>query len=440
MSFYYWAAGLLLVCLPQLVNCTGTSNSARQTQKKQVVASKNQQVAPSQASALTDETALATWRKLDPRGDNYDAVLEAVRVSPLYEVQDRRALARTLIRGGNFKCKAYETSWGCTTESYTWLPLEPQADFNDPCLRRLLIQKVLGWLAAEDLVALQKEKRFAPIVRLAGPESDLPYVVLNRLEEFQPNQRLQLMTIAVKAQLPGLDRYVKWLNSAQCATLVDKLDFEPAVPCLDTAKHTNLLLRVALSEMDLDARKTAVLALTKVTSAKTTDALLKVAQADHCELAMIAASTLAERGQAAYLPQVPMQPSAENYLRALCLLAHDPNAARRLATFKEFLPSGEAVKASLHATDADGDETDDSETLMRATVQAKDLDTAFGLSDATSCKRLASQNIIECTLSGDYQLHYSFEMIVRFRQDPQTARLSIIELHNTTVSESNCEC
>jgi hypothetical protein len=301
----------------------------------------------------SDDDALAIWKKIAPTGSTVADKLEAITGTPGVT----RSLARSILASGNFECKKVVEVGECGDDSVSWEELDPKADLDDPCLRRRLADWALtkGGLNEADVKAIADQ--LLPLLKLDRPEEDLPPHLLDLVDSMSTATRLRFLHAA-----PGelAEKHLDGLPEKALAELYREDHLDNAALGLDLEKSRALVLE-ALYDGKLGPVTRSTL-LKKVDSLSGKDvavALGKVADgAEDCELAMNAALALETRGDKSHLPRRRDADDQGILARKLCMLVHEPDSARQLAFYKEFLPPRGKVKISEHIDDdwADRDE------------------------------------------------------------------------------------
>ena len=292
-----------------------------------------------------DDAAGEIWRKIAPTGARVDAQLDAIVGQPSVT----RPLARAILAEGRFSCDKVVHVSECGDDQVSWEELDPKAGLDDPCLRRRLADWALthGKLTEADVKAL--EPKLLPLLSLPPPEDALPGELLALVDSMPAALRLRFLHAAPPA-LAG--QHLDGLPGPALAELYRQDHLDGAAAELDPERERALVL-TALSDDKLSAatRGKLLAAVTALAGADVTRALSEVADgAEDCGLAMDAALALAGRGNLSHLPR-RTESGAMAEARALCMLVHDPDRARQLARYKEFLPSRGRVLLSEQLED-----------------------------------------------------------------------------------------
>jgi len=312
------------------------------------------------APPADDAAALALWAKLAPTGADYTDKLAAIPDDP----KVARPMAIALLRGGDFECKKVVDAGSCGEEILEFEPLEPTAGFDDPCLRRRLAPWALEHLTPADVVALADE--LEGLVRLPPPEDDLPKAAFAVIPAGNDDLRLAFLAAAQAAHRDELAQMEAsgLVGDAALLEAAGKLSIDAAIKRLDPGKHRAARI-AALGDTDLQvATREELLATFDGDRGADVRAALVALTADaDCGLAMAAAERLAGLGDPSYLPRRPDGQDVGDYLRALCLLAHDSDASRRDERWAKFLAKKVVIRAvhwnDFETAEDEGDDGDD---------------------------------------------------------------------------------
>lgn len=140
----------------------------------------------------TDEQALAIWARLGLDGENLgDRLAWVPDLDPL-----REAMAKAILREGNFACAPVAKPLSCTRKLLEFPALAAEHTLSHPCLRRELALWALGELDDDVLFG----ELAADMIALAGlppPEDELNRAALIRVED--STLRLQMLDAAERA-------------------------------------------------------------------------------------------------------------------------------------------------------------------------------------------------------------------------------------------------
>jgi hypothetical protein len=321
-------------------------------------------VAPLALSAPADDAAaLALWKVVAPTGADYEDRLAAIPADEAI----RRPMARALLAEGNVACDKVIDAGACGEEILEFEPLDPKADLGAPCLRRRLALWSIDQLEPADVTGLGEA--LAGLVALKEPETELPAAAFAALPAGNDELRLTLLAAAIDADRAALaeTESAGLTGDAAIVTAATTLHLDAAVARLDEKRHRGLLL-AALADDTLEvATRVAIVDDFAGDTGKDVVAALTALAADtSCELAMTAAVALAERGDPSRLPSRPGASGDDADLeRALCLISHDPDPARREARWRELLAPKVIVRAitsnDFGDAEEEGDEADPSD-------------------------------------------------------------------------------
>jgi hypothetical protein len=294
---------------------------------------------PVPALALTapadDAAALALWAVVAPTGADYQDRLAAIPDQPAI----RRPMARALLAAGDLACTETIDAGACGEEILEWAPLDPKAGLGDPCLRRRLALWAVDQLDDADIAGLAPA--LAGLVALPAPENELPAAAFAALPAGADDVRLVLLEAAAGAGREALaEAEVAGLASdAAVVTAATSMHLDSAVGRLERTRHRGeLLAALADDKLEVATRVAIVDGFAGDASKDVTAALGALASDVSCELAMLAAAALADRGDPSRLPARPGAGGSDADLaRVLCLVSHDRDPARREARWRELL-------------------------------------------------------------------------------------------------------
>jgi len=273
-----------------------------------------------------DEHALAIWDRLGLTGDNWQD-----RLSRIPEGADalREAMAKAVLRQGNFACPSTEIRLDCDRVTRELVPLGRDATLADPCLRRELAFWALDQLDQE---SLQKELAadLIAIAALPPPEEELNRAALARVDD--EVLRLQMLEAIERAGNETVaDEGLGSLSASGIEAAALQLHIDGAVEVLDASESASVYGRAVLDpklrrETRVRAARelgTALVAMPESDPARApTFADLQRATSDaDCAVAGAAIGALATaRGRETSL--VPRKPDRRAYQRAFCAALH----------------------------------------------------------------------------------------------------------------------
>jgi hypothetical protein len=338
--------------------------------------------------------ARALWKTIAPTGADYAAKLASIPDDPGV----RRPLARVLLSDGNFECKEVEEFAECGEDHVEWKALDPAATVEDPCLRRKLALWALtpGILTEADVELLTPPLR--ALFALPAPEDELPKAAMALVGTMSDRVRARLFDAAMENSRKELAEAscCGGLSNAWIGTLYSRHHLDAAAAALDVATQRALVLEAAQDDkLSVETRRALVAHLGDVAGKDVMATLRAVADgAGDCALAVDAAVALAGRGDQSRLPRRHAGDGESAMARALCMLAHDGDAARRGARFAEFLPPRGRVKVSHEINsewaerDDEGNKIDQSPKptyLTRASATPSDLPDEYGAGPVPEC-------------------------------------------------------
>jgi hypothetical protein len=192
----------------------------------------------------TDEQALAIWARLGLDGENL-----ADRMAWVPELDGlREAMAKAILREGNFACPPVARPLSCTKSLLEFPELGAEHTLADPCLRRELALWALGELDDDTLHG----ELAADMIALAGlppPEEELNRAALLRAED--PTLRLQMLDAAERAGSEQIaDENLGSLSASGLETAALQLHVDGAVVALGPDGYLQLYL-AALADPQL---------------------------------------------------------------------------------------------------------------------------------------------------------------------------------------------
>jgi hypothetical protein len=341
-----------------------------------------------------DDHALAVWDRLALTGDNWQQRLSLI---PDDASALREALARSLLRQGNFACPSTEVRLDCDRTVREFTPVSDTASLTDPCLRRELAFWALDQL---DSTTLQTELA-ADLISLAGlpsPEEELNRAALARVDD--ETLRLQMLDAIERAGNEVVaDESLGNLSQTGLEHAALQLHIDGAVDVLDATESPSFFASALLSTgLRRDtrvkvARDLANVALTlpedDPSRAQVFSALEAATRDADCALAGAATASLATaRGRAVRL--LPKKPDARAYRHAFCAALHSGVDT----DWQPFLGAFGLV--------VDNEEPDDSGTPARTIERIKlaDLTSLPFSSDLAAALPHCAPSATECRVPG----------------------------------------
>lgn len=339
------------------------------------------------AAALTapadDAAARALWRQLAPTGADYRAKLASIPADAAITAP----MARALLAEGNLQCSRTVETASCGIAEAAIAPPAPDAGIEDPCLRRQLVGWAIAHLTASDRAALQAA--LVGLIALPTVERALPALAFTAVPAGDDGLRLALLAAAAEAGRDALaDAQVALLRAPAAVAEASALGIDAAALRLDAKRQRGALLAALADTRLRPATRHAVMA--RFAGDRKRDvraALAEVAVDGDCGLAMAAASELAARGDASFLPARPTGTDVGLYLDALCMLVHDRDHRRRDRALERFLGPN-ATAQDLYYGDA-GEGADPHGFHARAMPEqawVPDLEMFFEMDGAPTCQ------------------------------------------------------
>jgi hypothetical protein len=272
----------------------------------------------------TEDEARAIWRRLALTGDDF-----VLRMSylPTELPALREALARALLREGNFACPASAVPLDCERVLLEHQAIAPDDHLGSPCLRRELAWWALDQLDTETLV-IDLADELVALAGLPPPEDQLNRAALHRAESDE-GLLLRMLDAAERAGNEQVaDEALGSLSEAGLATAALHLHIDGAVEALDVdgaldvylqAIHAAGLRRAtrlrALGDL---ARYGTRLDPGEPARPRVIAALERAAAADDCGLAGAAAAGLAAIRGRPFPASLPRRARPEAASRTVC--------------------------------------------------------------------------------------------------------------------------
>ncbi len=273
----------------------------------------------STVNLATEDDALALWQRIAPTGADWsDRLDEIPDNSPLAS-----KLAVALLHAGNFQCTPSAAAAGCPPPIDVPEPA-PNANLDDPCLRRLLAMWSIDQLEDADLPQVLDALR--AIVALTPPESQLVAVAIKAIPGTDQDGKLDLLGRAfaaghrelVNTMLGDFDE-PKLIEAAQ------KHHIDGALEVLSAEAHRATYLGAITDEkMHPSGREQAIVELVTSEdklSPQARTALVKATKSPDCGVAATAARFLVQAGERKYGPAKPRSAKPDVMMRSICVLA-----------------------------------------------------------------------------------------------------------------------
>ena len=300
-----------------------------------------------------DAAAMELWKKLAPTGADYQNKLAAISD----DASVARPMARAMLKAGGFECKKTVDTGNCGEEILEFAPIDEDTGLDDPCLRRRLAEWALEHVNRSDVAGLRDT--LLDLVKLDVPESELTNGAFTAVPNGDDELRLTLMAAALESghESEAEEQVEHLVGEAAIVRAASELGLDAAVTRLDPKKHrATRLAALGDDRLTVETREVLVDAFDQDRRADVAAALISMRGASDCGLAMRAALLLADRGDKSALPRWSATGTADDLLRALCLIANDPDADRQNKRFREFLAA--KVIDRTHDRDMDSDEVD----------------------------------------------------------------------------------
>lgn len=345
---------------------------------------------------VSDAEVAAVWKRIAPTGDDWRQKLDEIPVA------QGRILGSWMLKQGNFTCAKPPSKADCAPLVLDVELPKPDADVNDPCLRRMLALWSLGQLEDDDVGGVMDALR--AIVTIPPPESELVASAIEVVPDKDHDERLELIDRAYRAgQRDVANGQLGELDEAHVIAAATKFHIDGALEILSAQGHRAVFVAaIADEKMHAKARTEAIDELVAADDKLPTDtktALVAAAKSKDCIVAAHAARTLAQRGDKRFVPARPRTSSPAAMMRALCVLA----AYERLqandepSLLQQFVPPKglERVNVAYDAlgevdTDGDGDPHTSREVTLvpRDEVvmpEVDDMSRAFKKCEGTAC-------------------------------------------------------
>jgi hypothetical protein len=327
------------------------------------------------ASSLDLDKAWAAWNRLPILGENVDVVLQSLTAKTAATPQVGRSLARAALARVEWQCERVYRD-----ENYDEVGEIPEpaakARIDDPCVGRKVALWALGQaaLGEADLPAIGAALE-AMLAQGEHADDDMQVAAAQVAIRFSEAVRYRLMTKS-KGSAYGILRDTLSLPFQTRAAL--ELHDGAAALRLDPRSQREAILHaLADSQLDEGARIGLLRHIRTFSGPDVDEALNEVTTDDSCQLVMLAADALAQRGDPSVLP-VRSNDAALNRID-LCRLVFDPNRERRLATWRSFLPPRGAASI-VHTWDG-GCSEEPGEKVRRVTrknASLADLERSLG--------------------------------------------------------------
>lgn len=284
----------------------------------------------------SDAEALAIWERLGLDGSNFEERLSYVPEQP---PALREAMAKAILREGNFVCPATATAMSCETDYLEFPELGARHQLADPCLRRELALWALGELDDDTL----NSELAADLIALAGlppPEDEINRAAFHRT--FDPQLRMQMLDAAERAGNEQLaDEMLGELGQADLEEAALKHHIDGAVYVLGVEGSLSMYL-AALGDTRLRAATRGHVATELGGYASMIDpndpnlpaiigALEKAQRTAECNVAAAASYALEIVTDRPYKPSLGKNAKDDAYARALCIVLHRQGNAEEIA-------------------------------------------------------------------------------------------------------------
>ena len=310
----------------------------------------------SSVALATDADALALWHRIAPTGTDWDDKLEEI------PAKLARPLAVALLRGDNFACAPARPAGDCVKPAYDVPAPADTADFDAPCLRRLLGLWALAQVEDDDVPQIHPALR--TLAALPPPESQLVASAIHAIPEAAYDDRLELLALAWGAgQREIVESALGTLDDAHLVDAVRRHHIASALELLAVADHRAVYLAAITDEaLAAKARLAAITELTGDATADAKAALTTAARSKDCQVAAAAARALDQAGDHRFVPRKPATTSTPALMRAMCVLAsyEAMQHADEASLLPGYLPSRGLERITitydaLSETDPDGD-------------------------------------------------------------------------------------
>ncbi len=287
-----------------------------------------------------DKDALAAWHALAPVWNTWP---QQRRTIP----HDReRAMASALLRGGNFACPATNQAPPECEQTFPAKAPTPNAGFDDPCMRRVLLTWALRMLSEDELAEIRDD--LLPLMTLPAPEADLVTETIRRVMLVDREAAVPLLVAAGTARTIRPTAFMAELTKLSPASQAkvraahlykEALDWKPDLEAGWMLEEAND------PHVDSDERVWALRRLADGNPPPQVRAEIAKLVADpDCKVAMGAAAVLANLGDPRHLPNRLRTADPTANARRICMSSHEmaylsPSSA---ATTKQLLASYDA--------------------------------------------------------------------------------------------------
>jgi hypothetical protein len=157
-----------------------------------------------------DRAALAFWHQLAPTWSNWRQQRKTIPHAR------ERELARALLRGGNFACPVSKPSPPECRQRAPVREPAPNAGFDDPCMRHVLLTWAMRMLSEDELAAMSDD--LIPLVTMPAPEDDISRELIDRVATVDDDTALPLIIAAGRARTIDPATFSRYLDHAPPST------------------------------------------------------------------------------------------------------------------------------------------------------------------------------------------------------------------------------
>jgi hypothetical protein len=275
------------------------------------------------AARADDRAALDFWHKLAPTWSKWRQQRKTI------PPERERELARAILRGGNFACPVSKPS-PPECEHELRFPVRtpaPNAGFDDPCMRHVLLTWALRMLSEDDLAAMRDD--LIPLVTMPAPENDIARELIDRVATVDNDTALPLIIAAGRARTNNPATFDTEIDRARPSAWpqLRAARLYRSTPFQRDASETAWILEEAADPLvSSNERIWAMRTIVEMLGAPSPPALAAIAKlaADpDCRVAEAAAVLVAAAGDPSLLPSRTRDTDPAVNARAICMASQD---------------------------------------------------------------------------------------------------------------------
>ncbi|MFT3696860.1 MAG: hypothetical protein QM831_27205 [Kofleriaceae bacterium] len=284
------------------------------------------------------------WRAMEPTWGQWK------KQRKLIPHDRERAMAKVLLRGGNFSCPAAKKLPAHCTDPIPLKEPARSAGFDDPCFRHVLATWAIRMLSEDEIDAMRDD--LLPLAQLPLEEWPLVAEIVRRIALVDPEHAVPMLEAIGRRKLrerlsfqyevgkvsPSSQQRLRTAHMYK-----DILEYNPD-------KETDWLLEQAADQgYDDDERVWAIRRAFEATDkTKAKAAYVKLAGDPNCKVAVAAAIHLAMLGERSMMPVK----NSSDPKRAICMITQDVSYYTVGTRFEKEV---EALRESYHVKQSDPD-------------------------------------------------------------------------------------